>query len=175
MKRIGVVDTMFARVNMGAIVLATLAGKPDHEASFFCLRATVPGFKDLAVAAKNLIHAQGCVLVVACGMPGGGELDRLCAHEASLGLMAAQMLTSRPILEAFVHESEAAGDDAALLALCADRCAQHALNAYDMVFAPESLIARAGQGVRQGQVDVGPLDAGRLVAAGAQSLVRHSA
>jgi riboflavin synthase len=161
MKRIGVVDTMFARANMGAFVLETLEAKPDHGTSFICTRATVPGFKDLAVAAKTLIQAQGCELVVACAMPGGADLDRLCAHEASLGIMAAQLMASRPILEVFVHESEAGGDDDALLALCAERCAKHALNAYDMVFAPETLVARAGAGVRQGQPDAGPIIAAR--------------
>jgi riboflavin synthase len=155
MQRIGIVDTMFARVDMGGIVLQALTSKSDHGQTFVITRRTVPGFKDLAVAAKNLIHKEGCDIIVACGMPGAADLDRLCAHEASMGIMYAQLMTSTPILEVFVHESEAA-DDAALRAVCEDRCAKHALNAYDMLFAPESLVARAGQGVRQGAPDVGP-------------------
>ena len=157
MQIIGVVDTMFARVDMGGIVLAELAAKPDHDQAFITRRRTVPGFKDLAIAAKLLISREGCSIVVACGMPGAAELDRLCAHEASQGLMLAQLMAGAPILEVFVHESEALGDDAKLAALCANRCAAHARNAYDMVFAPDSLVARAGQGVRQGGPDVGAL------------------
>ena len=74
MKWIGVVDTMFARVNMGAIALEALRGKPDFGVRFDVTRRTVPGFKDLAVAAKRLIQLDGCEIVVALGMP--GEIGR---------------------------------------------------------------------------------------------------
>jgi riboflavin synthase len=157
MKWIGVVDTMFARVDMGGIAVATLRAKQDFGARFDVARRTVPGFKDLAVAAKRLIQLEGCEIVLALGMPGAGDLDRTCAHEASLGIMMAQLITTTPILEVFVHEQEGQGDDARLLAICEDRCAKHALNAHDMIFDAASLIARAGQGVRQGQADAGPI------------------
>jgi riboflavin synthase len=157
MKWIGVVDTMFARVDMGAIALEALRAKPDFGVRFDIARRTVPGFKDLAVAAKRMIQLDGCEIVVALGMPGAAEMDRACAHEASLGIMLAQVLTGVPVLEVFVHESEALGDPARLMAICRDRCAKHALNAHDMLFDPASLTARAGQGVRQGAEDAGPL------------------
>src|SRR5215472_10518930 len=89
MERIGVVDTMFARVDMGAIAerkLSTLAGHGDR---FQVLRRTVPGMKDLAVAAKRLIEADACSIVIACGMPGPADIDQICAHEASQGIMLA--------------------------------------------------------------------------------------
>ena len=157
MKKIGVVDTMFARVDMGGIVLAALEERRGQPEEWNVVRRTVPGFKDLAVAAKAMVEKDGCAIVVACGMPGGARLDRLCTHEASLGLALAQLLTTTPILEVFVHEEEAMGSDAKLLAICTDRCAKHALNAHDMLFAPETLVARAGKGVRQGCADAGPL------------------
>ena len=157
MKWIGVVDTMFARVDMGGIALETLKAKQDFGVRFDVTRRTVPGFKDLAVAAKRMIQLDGCEIVVALGMPGAAELDRACAHEASLGIMLAQVLTGVPILEVFVHEVEGQGDDARLVAICRDRCAEHAKNAHDMLFDPASLVARAGQGVRQGAPDVGAI------------------
>jgi riboflavin synthase len=157
MKRIGVVDTMFARIDMGGIAIEALAEKAGNGTEFDLIRRTVPGFKDLAVAARTMIQREGCAIVIACGMPGAAELDRLCAHEASLGIMLAGVLTMTPILEVFVHESEAGGDDAKLLALCQERCAKHALNAHDMIFDPQSLVARAGQGVRQGGLDAGAI------------------
>jgi riboflavin synthase len=157
MKWIGVVDTMFARVDMGGIVIDALKAKQDFGARFDIARRTVPGFKDLAVAAKRMIQLDGCEIVVALGMPGAAELDRACAHEASLGVMLAQVLTGVPILEVFVHEVEGEGDDARLVAICQNRCAEHARNAHDMLFDPASLVARAGQGVRQGAPDVGPI------------------
>jgi riboflavin synthase len=154
--RIGVVDTMFARYDMGAAARDELSHCPGYDRSFSVISRTVPGFKDLAVAAKNLIERDGCSIVVALGMPGKAPIDKQCAHEAALGIMQAQLLTSTPILEVFVHEDEA--DDPEVLASVFDnRSRKHARNAYWMLFEPEQLSQRAGQGVRQGFEDAGPL------------------
>jgi riboflavin synthase len=155
-RRIGVVDTMFARYDMGAAARAELADCPGFGTRFRIVSRTVPGFKDLAVAAKALIERERCDIVVALGMPGGAPIDKQCAHEASQGLMAAQLMTTTPILEVFVHEDEA-DDDEALAALFESRSRAHARNAYWMLFEPEQLARRAGQGVRQGFADAGPL------------------
>jgi len=153
---IGVVDTMFARFDMGAAARDELAQCPGYGSKFTVTSRTVPGFKDLAVAAKNLIEKDGAAIVVALGMPGSAPIDKQCAHEASQGLMTAQLMTSTPILEVFVHEDES--DDPAILAsVFENRSRSHARNAYWMLFEPEQLRARAGQGVRQGFADAGPL------------------
>lgn len=155
--RIGVVDTMFARYDMGGAARAELATCPGFDTTFTVMARTVPGFKDLAVAAKNLIERDGCQIVVALGMPGRAPIDKQCAHEAAQGIMLAQLLTSTPILEVFVHEDEA--DDPEVLAqVFENRSRKHARNAYWMLFEPEQLRRRAGQGVRQGFDDEGPLD-----------------
>jgi len=154
---IGVVDTMFARYDMGGAALEELAACPGYGEKFTVIRRTVPGFKDLAVAAKNMIERDGASIVVACGMPGREPVDKQCAHEASQGIMQAQLMTSTPILEVFVHEDEA--DDPAVLAqVFENRTKDHARNAYWMLFEPEQLIARAGTGVRQGFGDAGTLE-----------------
>ena len=157
LRRIGVVDTTFARYDMGGAARAELADvpRPRHRRSR-CVSRTVPGFKDLAVAAKVLIEREGCDLVVALGMPGSAPIDKQCAHEASQGIMLAQLLTSTPILEVFVHEDEA-DDPEVLAAVFEDRCRKHARNAYWMLFEPDQLARRAGTGVRQGFGDAGPL------------------
>lgn len=157
MDRIAVVDTMFARIDMGAIAEAALAAMPGHGTTFEIRRVTVPGFKDLAVACKRLIQDEDCRIAVALGMPGGADLDRQCAHEASMGIMMAQLLTNVHILEVFVHEVEGQGDDQRLAQICQDRASKHAVNAYQMLYEPEALARRAGQGVRQGGPDAGPV------------------
>jgi riboflavin synthase len=155
-RRIGVVDTMFARYDMGAAARNELATCPGFGETFVVISQTVPGFKDLAVAAKRLIENDRCDIVVALGMPGKAEIDKQCAHEASQGIMQAQLMTSTPILEVFVHEDEA--DDPNVLAdVFLQRSSKHARNAYWMLFEPEQLANRAGQGVRQGFDDAGPL------------------
>ena len=159
--RIGVVDTMFARYDMGAAARAELAECPGHGEDFVVVSRTVPGFKDLAVAAKQLIERDGCAIVVALGMPGRAPIDKQCAHEASQGIMQAQLMTSTPILEVFVHEDEAE-DPAVLAQVFENRSRRHARNAYWMLFEPEQLQRRAGQGVRQGFADAGPLRVGEL-------------
>jgi riboflavin synthase len=156
--KIGVVDTMFARYDMGGAARAELATCPGFGTTFQVLSKTVPGFKDLAVAAKNLIEKDGCAIVVALGMPGSAPIDKQCAHEASMGLMQAQLMTSTPILEVFVHEDES-DDPKVLASVFENRSRDHARNAYWMLFAPEELAMRAGQGIRQGFGHAGPLEA----------------
>ncbi len=156
MNRIGVVDTMFARYDMGAEVLEELSHCPGYAKRFEVLRRTVPGFKDLAVAAKKLIEDESCKIVIALGMPGKEPLDKVCSHEASSGIMMAQLMTNTPILEVFVHEDEE-DDPVRLAEVCRDRARKHARNAYWMLYEPDQLTERAGQGIRQGYADAGPL------------------
>ena len=154
--KIGVVDTMFARYDMGAAARRELTECPGFNDTFVVRSQTVPGFKDLAVAAKNLIEKEHCQIVIALGMPGSAPIDKQCAHEASMGLMSAQLMTSTPILEVFVHEDES-DDPAVLASVFEDRSRKHARNAYWMLFAPEELAKRAGSGERQGFANAGPL------------------
>lgn len=153
MKLIGVVDTTFARFDMGGSAVAQLKASGT---GFKIVRMTVPGIKDLPVAAKKLIFEEGCNIVIALGMPGAQQMDKVCAHEASTGLIRAQLDTNTHIIEVFVHEDEAR--DAKELAVLADkRSREHALNAYWMLFRPEELTRRAGTGQRQGFEDAGRL------------------
>ncbi len=155
--KIGVIDTMFARYDMGRAARSELAQCPGYGTTFEVLSETVPGFKDLAVAAKRMIERDGAAIVVVLAMPGSAAIDKQCAHEASLGIMQAQLMTSTPILEVFVHEDES--DDPKVLAdVFEHRSRSHARNAYWMLFEPDQLARRAGTGVRQGFADAGPLE-----------------
>ena len=116
---------------------------------------TVPGIKDLPVACKKLIEEKNCEIVMALGMPGGKEKDRLCAHEASQGLIMAQLMTNTHIIEVFVHEDEAK-DDAELAWLAAGRTREHALNTVKLGLYQKELQKEAGTGQRQGFEDSGP-------------------
>ena len=153
MRRIGVADTTFARVDMGGHVVDQLK---RTGTGFKIERYTVPGVKDLPVAAKRLIEERGCEIVVALGMPGPEQIDKMCAHEASTGLIQVQLMTGRHVIEVFVHEDEA--KDGKQLAWLAERRArEHAVNAYDLLFRPERLERNAGKGLRQGFDDAGPV------------------
>ena len=154
--RIGVVDTMFARYDMGAAARRELSECPGYNETFEVVSRTVPGFKDLAVAAKNLIEREHCQIVIALGMPGSAPIDKQCAHEASTGLMSAQLMTSTPILEVFVHEDESEIPEV-LAEVFESRSRKHARNAYWMLFSPDELARRAGTGERQGFDNAGPL------------------
>jgi riboflavin synthase len=156
---IGVVDTMFARVDMGGFAVDELTQCPGYGERFGVVRRTVPGFKDLAVECKRLVEQESCRIIVALGMPGRAAIDQVCAHEASQGIMMAQLLTSTHILEVFVHENEE-DDPEKLVPVCEDRARKHARNAYWMLYEPEQLTRRAGQGIRQGYADAGPITVG---------------
>jgi len=153
MRRIGVADTTFARVDMGAFAIDELK---KTGTGFKVERYTVPGVKDLPVAAKKLLEERGCDIVMVLGMPGPEQIDKMCAHEASTGLIQLQLMTNKHIIEVFVHEDEAK-DPKELSWLAERRAREHAVNAYDLLFRPERLTKKAGQGLRQGFDDVGPI------------------
>lgn len=153
MKKIGIADTTFARFDMGASAVDELK---QLGTGFKVIRYTVPGIKDLPVASKILLEDQDCDIVLALGMPGAANIDKQCAHEASLGLIRTQLLTNRHIIEVFVHEDEAK-DEKELAWLADRRTREHAENAYDLLFRPEKLRDKAGKGLRQGFDDAGPL------------------
>lgn len=153
MKKIGIVDTTFARYDLAkdAIdeVKKTITG-------IKIIRRTVPGVKDLPVACKKLLEDEDCDIAMAFGMPGREEIDKTCAHEASQGIIQAQLMTNKHILEVFVHEDEAE-DEKELAKLCENRAREHALNLVNLLFHPEKLTRKAATGQREGGPDAGPL------------------
>lgn len=154
-RAIGVADTTFARVDMAREVLSELEGH-QRRWPVRVERVTVPGMKDLPVACKRLLEERGCDLALALAWVGPQELDERCAHEASLGLQWAQLLTNKHVLGVFFHESEAS-DAAEQARLARRRAREHALNALWLLFAPEELEKRAGTGQRQGGEDAGAI------------------
>ncbi len=150
-KRIGIADTTFARVDMAAHAIDELKATGT---GFVIERYTVPGVKDLPVACKRLFEERGCDIVMALGMPGGEEIDRVCAHEASTGLIQVQLMIDRHIIEVFVHADEAS-TDRELALLTERRTREHAINTYDLLFRPQRLTRAAGTGQRQGFEDAG--------------------
>lgn len=151
MVTVGIADTTFARYDMGAAAIDELR----NNASVKIMRYTVPGIKDLPVACKKLIEERKCDIVMALGMPGGKEKDRLCAHEASQGLIMCQLMTNTHIIEVFVHEDEA-NDGNELAWLSEQRTREHAVNAVKLILYPKELEKEAGTGQRQGFADAGP-------------------
>jgi riboflavin synthase len=152
-KRIGVADTTFARVDMARYAIRTLQ---EQGTGFRVLKRTVPGIKDLPVACRQLFRDERADLCLALGMPGPAELDKASAEVASMGLMMAGVLEGRPIVECFVHEKEASSP-VELETLARRRAEEHAINAYTLLFRPQELARRAGEGLRQGFRDAGPV------------------
>jgi riboflavin synthase len=149
--KIGIADTTFARYDMAK----TAADELRRWMSASIQRYTVPGIKDLPVASKKLIEESGCDIVMALGMPGSKPIDKQCAHEASTGLIRAQLMTNRHIIEVFVYEDEATSDKE--LARLADaRTREHAQNVYRLL--NNRLTPDAGKGKREGFADAESVD-----------------
>ncbi len=153
--KIGIVDTTFARIDMGAMAVDEL-GKKFPKLPIKIIRATVPGIKDLPVECLKLL-SSGCDIVIACGMPGKMPVDKQCAHEASLGMQMAMIKSGKHIVEVFAHEDEGK-DEADYARLAQDRVRKHAVNAVWMCRFPEELRKRAGKGMRQGRNHVGAIE-----------------
>ncbi len=172
MVRYGIVDTTFSRVDMGKVALETLV--PLAKGADI-RRMVVPGVKDLTAATRKLLD-DGCDLVIACGMVGAEDIDKVCGHESSMGLMWLRAQFGRPILEVFIHmdepfehdklgkvvrrpetPEEIARYERELKHLSIERTREHAINAYHMLYAPAELEKLAGTGQRQGYEDAGPV------------------
>lgn len=153
MERVGIADTAFARVDMAAFVIDTIKNNSDAK----IIRYTVPGFKDLPVACKKLIEEEKCDIVIALGMAGPKPIDKQCAHEASLGLQTAQLMTNKHILEVFVHMDEAKKEKE-IYNIAKNRAIKHALNALALLKGKTELTKYAGMGKRQGKEDEGPIN-----------------
>src|SRR3989344_2000422 len=150
MLKIAVVDTMFARGDMGKIAIETLEKTAKENGwDIEIVRKTVPGVKDIPVALLQLLE-QGCSAGIVLGMPGSAPVDKQCAHEASLGIQQVQLMARKTVLEVFVHEDEAKSDEE-LASIMRNRASKHALNLLWMLFKPEELEKRAGSAERQGK------------------------
>lgn len=153
MNKIGLADTTFARADMFAIAKKIIL---DNSDSVKIERYTVPGVKDLPVACKRLFEEHGCDIVMALGMPGAKEIDKICAHEASTGLISCQLMANKHIIEVFVHADEAK-NERELFEITKNRTEKHAMNALALLKGKEALSKFAGQGRRQGKDDEGSL------------------
>jgi len=151
MAKIGIADTTFARINMADFAMDVIK-KSEHESE----RYTVPGIKDLPVACKILFDKHKCDIVIALGMIGSMPIDKQCSHEASLGIQTAQLMTTKHIIEVFIHPDEASTDEE-LYQIAKNRTEKHALNALELLKSKESLTPHSGMGIRQGKDDEGPL------------------
>ncbi len=151
--RIGIADTTFSRVDMANIAVDVIEkiGK-DFEIE----RYTVPGCKDLPVACKKLIEEYKCELVLAFGWVGDADIDEVCAHEANIGLINAELSTGKHILKVFVHEREA-DNERELKEIAKDRAEKHTINALALLKGKTELTKSAGKGLRQGSKHAGGL------------------
>ena len=152
-KCVGVADTTFARVDMGGIAVEVL-----HRLlpGYRVVRHTVPGIKDLPGAARRLLD-MGCEGVITLGWVGRKEVDKLSYLAMSVGLITLQVLTGKIIIDVTVHEDEAESEKE-LYRIAVDRARKHAENLARLIKGGlEALTPYAGQGLRQGYPDEGPI------------------
>jgi len=151
--KIGIADTMFARIDMYTDVMKAIEKSPEKVNAE---RYTVPGVKDLPVACKKLIEEEKCGIVIALGMPGAEPIDKQCSHEASVGIQQVQLMTNTHILEVFVHADE--GTDKEVEDIAHNRAYDHTVNAMALLKGKEVLSEKAGMGIRQGRDNEGPIE-----------------
>ncbi|MFP4402935.1 MAG: riboflavin synthase [Nanoarchaeota archaeon] len=152
-KKLGIVDTTFAIIDMYKFAKKAIS---DFSENIEIIRYTVPGIKDIAVASKILFEKYNCDIVLALGMPGPKEIDKQCANQASNGIINTQLLVNKHILEVFVHMDET-NNKKELYEVTKNRTYKHTINAIKLLKGKNELSKNAGQGIRQGFDDEGPI------------------
>lgn len=148
---IGVVDTTFARVDMGSLAVDELRNlMPDAVVK----RLTVPGIKNAVWGALKLIK-EGCDAVIVLGWVGPTQTDKYSYLATSIGLMQLQIQTGVLVLDVTVHEDEAGGDEKRLREIAVDRTKKHVWNLYQLLRG--DLSPYAGKGLRQGYPHAGEI------------------
>jgi len=132
--KIGIADTTFSRVNMGKIAIDELR----KISSIPYERYTVPGIKDLPVAAKKLLEERGCDIVITLGWVGGTQKDMLSYIVLSMGLVMVQLMTNKHVIDVTIHEDEAE-DEKTLMMIAENRVREHVRNAVDLLLNPKRL------------------------------------
>jgi len=149
---VGVVDTTFARVDMAKPALEVIT---KHLPKVKIIRYTVPGIKDIPVAAKRVLEEADAAITF--GWVGANPVDKYSYLAMSIGLIFVQILTGKHIIDVTVHEDEVE-DEEALYKIAVDRAKKHALNLVTLLSkGREGLTPYAGLGLRQGVPDVGPI------------------
>jgi len=152
MYAIGVVDTTFARVDMAKVAIETIL---QHLPRARIVRYTVPGIKDIPVAAKKVL--EKCDIAITFGWVGKSLVDKYSYLAASLGLILVQILTGKHVIDVTVHEDEAESEEE-LYRIAVDRARKHTLNLVTLLTkGGEGLTPYAGMGLRQGYPNAGPI------------------
>ncbi len=153
--KVGIVDTTFARVDMGAEAERVLK---EELPNAIIVRYTVPGIKDIPVAAKKLIEEEGCEGVITLGWVGKTLTDKFSYIVASMALQLVQLTTNKHVIDVTIHEDESE-EESELLRIALDRARKHARNlAILLLKGGEGLRPYAGKGLRQGHPDAGPIE-----------------
>ena len=148
------VDTTFARVDMCKFVIEEIMRLVPKAK---IVRKTVPGIKDIPLAALQLLEDENCDGVITLGWVGPSLVDKLSYVVSSMALQLVMLRTKKRIIDVTVHEDEA-NDPNELYNIAIDRARKHALNLVKLIkYGREALIKYAGKGLRQGYPDVGPL------------------
>jgi len=149
---IGVVDTTFARVDMAKPAIEVIM---ENVPRAKIIRYTVPGIKDIPVAAKRVLEKADIAMTL--GWVGASPIDKYSYLAMSVGLMLVQVLTGKHVIDVTVHEDEAESEEE-LYRIAVNRAKEHALNLVTLLLkGGEGLTPYAGQGLRQGVPDVGPI------------------
>jgi len=149
---IGIVDTTFARVDMAKPAMEVITRSVPKVR---IIRYTVPGIKDIPVAAKKVLDEADTAITL--GWVGASPVDKYSYLAMSIGLVLVQVLTGKHVIDVTVHEDEA-GSEEELYRIAVERAKKHALNLVTLLTkGGEGLTPYAGSGLRQGVPDVGSI------------------
>ncbi|MCS0316076.1 riboflavin synthase [Vibrio diabolicus] len=150
MKKIGIVDTAYSRVDMATVILNQFESQQRADCQpIELVRTTVPGHKELAVGALKLMEEQQCDVCIVLGWVGPKDSDHTSAHEAALAIAMAKVKVSSHILECFVFESH--HDESELVEISKNRAKAHLNSALLLASDKEGYTVPSSIGDREGE------------------------
>ncbi|MGI0117721.1 riboflavin synthase [Zooshikella sp. RANM57] len=158
MKKIGIVDTAFSRVDMAKFAIQQIEqAKQICNSELTWLKATVPGHKEVAVEALRLLEQEQCDICIVFGWVGPKALDLTSAHEAAIALAMAKVQARKHVLECFIFESQHEQD--ALFEAASQRAVAHAKSAISMITDDPAWVVHSSIGDREGEANASVLEA----------------
>lgn len=151
-KKVGVADTTCAQYDMGGLAVETLREHSDVAIE----RYTVPGHDELPLACQRLAEEYDCDVVLAFAMKSNTSRNVDPVPASGRDFVNVALKTNTHVLKVFADAVETKSRER-MIEILEDRVRGRTMSALELLEDKEALTPKAGQGIRHGIEDEGPM------------------